>query len=247
MKRIAVRELRGIVAVIATIGRLMVLLAAMAALALPASGAIVTTIGGPAVSDNLTYSSGIFASSGDHWANSGTSMDSSVQQVDATTWLYTYQWNTAAPGAHNLSHILIQTTSGALLTEFSNFSTQPASGDPQNYSSSLNGNSDMGMPSGYDLFGFKFSSSGTTDFTFSFDSHHAPTYGDFFAKDGNGVYAYNAGFTDSSTPGDSLNPNSHIIVPDGLVVSVPEPNYALAASLLLLPCVGMGLLRKRSV
>lgn len=231
-----------------TIQPLRFVLLAAALIAVSGRAAITTIVGGPAVTDDLSTPSGITAV-GDSWPSSTglTQMKSSVQQVNANTWFYQYEWITAAPGAKNLSHFLIEITPGAQLSEFFNFSTQPSDG-VFTYTSTSQGSSEVGLPGS--MTGFKFSPTGnTTDFIVSFDSHHAPTYGDFYAQDGKSggavVYAYNAGFTGNAVEGDSLDPNTHIIVPDGLVLAVPEANFATASELLLVPLAGVSLFRKR--
>ena len=133
-------------------------------------------------------------------------MHSSVLQTSTDTWHYQYEWVTGAADAKNLSHFLIEITPGSQLSEFFNFSTLPGDG-VFTYVAGAQGQSEANLPGL--LTGFKFSPAGdTTDFTVTFDSHHAPTYGDFYAQDGKSggtsVYAYNVGFNGAVGPGGFL-------------------------------------------
>jgi hypothetical protein len=99
------------------------------------------------------------------------------------------------------------------------------------------GSSDEGFPSGSSFYGVKFDF-GSDLPTYSFDSDHAPVWGNFFAKDGNNniIAAYNTGLqvsplglggefpTDSAT----LDKIQWIAVPDGQISrrqDVPEPAH----------------------
>lgn len=184
---------------------------------------------------------GIVATDG--WDSQGATLVSSVQRLDFMTWHYTYTWTTKTKG---LSHIIIEVTEGAIAGDFENFNVNGTYTSPTLFAEDLQGNSNPGMPAGT-IFGIKVNTPEGTDlinYTFSFDSHHAPVWGDFYAKDGVektggekvDVYAYNAGFDGNAGPsGDSkVGDGLHAIVPNGLAV-VPEPSTVIAGALLLLP------------
>jgi hypothetical protein len=89
------------------------------------------------------------------------------------------------------------------------------------------------------LYGLKINTPGTVDgatgYWVSFESSHAPVYGDFYAKGGRDNYAYNDNFLLAS--GDQMG---YVVRPDGAFAppppptSVPEPStYALMATGLL--------------
>jgi len=201
-------------------------------------------------SDTLTATGGgiVAKPTGGTWASSAQ-LIAKVSQLTPTTWHYDYEWITSGK---DLSHIIIEVTDGAKRSDFFNISVNAEleSEDPRTYSPSDPGNSNPGLPGS--IYGLKFEpKSETSDFKFSFDSNHAPVYGDFYAKDGKekidkvqfNVYAYNSGFS-AAGPGD-FSPSSHTIVPDGL--AVPEPTTVIAGGLLLLPLgvTAMRALRRR--
>jgi hypothetical protein len=97
-----------------------------------------------------------------------------------------------------------------------------------------------------DLYGIRFNAdedyvkAGTQIYTFSFDTFCVPAWGDFYAKGGNGAYAYNTGFgTNPDLP--TTDFTRWILVP-GARTEVPLPSSVL----LLGPgLVGLGLARFR--
>lgn len=80
------------------------------------------------------------------------------------------------------------------------------------------------------LYGIKFTPMGGSPqiVRVAFDSDRGPVWGDFYAKDGTGYYAWNTGFTNPDTdplapPGDGAL-DYHLLVPDTVgTTDIPEP------------------------
>jgi hypothetical protein len=135
--------------------------------------------------------------------------------VDKVGDQLTYTYTLFVP-LKSLSHWLLQVstnfTSADLISESGTgtfTSTTPSLWTP--------GGSNDGMPT--NLFGYKFDTSGvspTGTLTFTIVTDRLPTNGNFYARDGKGVYAYNTGFSDP------IN-GAFLIVPDSVAV-MPEPS-----------------------
>lgn len=127
-------------------------------------------------------------------ASSTLSWNISYHANSAFPWVYEYSWSAPTKG---LSHIILEVSAASLAADFS---VPAGSEGPRTWSPSDPGNSNPGLPG--NVFGIKYDGGGVTSKTFTFGSTHAPTWGDFFAKDGTNrrggrsydVYAYNAGF-----------------------------------------------------
>jgi len=203
----------------------------------------------------------------EQWASPTTTLSWSISYnaASAFPWVYEYNWSTTEKG---LSHIILEVSLRSTASEFSLPSNTEG---PRTFSPSDPGNSNPSLPG--DIFGIKFDGGGVTSKTFSFSSTHAPTWGDFYSKDGvnrrNGqsydVYAYNSGFLQADpqinfteigqgilTTLQHTGPRAnHIAVPDTLnlrppdFVPVPEATagWGLAG---LVGAAAYGVRRKRS-
>lgn len=163
------------------------------------------------------------------WAGASPAGFKIEWEVTAITGGFHYEYDISDAGGgglnKDLSHIILQISNDAVLADFSNFSTPYTTGDPTPYSTSGSSGSNPNMPN--PIYGFKFTP--TTDpekalFTIEFDSTRAPTWGNFYAKDGNAgpVTAWNLGLADPS----STNAYAFISVPDTKTV-VPLPGALL--------------------
>jgi hypothetical protein len=156
----------------------------------------------------------------------------------------TFKYNYTVSGAAGvttelsraLSHIIIQTSNGASITQLTGNPGIKETEGPKTFQP--HSGAQPGMPG--DLYGISVAPpDGTALFTFSFVSQNRPVWGDFYAKDGNDgpTYAYNAGF--GVDPGcfaantcgalgsiSGLNLSTYeawIVRPDSVVV--PEPGF----------------------
>lgn len=169
------------------------------------------------------------------WDKISTSLRYQVDNVGgAYPWQYTYTWTTGTE-QKALSHIVIEVSASATAADF----TGLAGAELGSHGES-NGN--PGIPS--TIYGLKWDTTGDpTTLTVSFLSKRAPTWGDFFAKDGDiskkDVYAYNAGLSAADTDPDpsvyalTLDPSvtKHILVPDTRITISDS-----GATLVLLGC-----------
>ena len=177
---------------------------------------------------------------GNTWARSGTSLTWEITNPSPGVWHYRYIWDVGTGGKGDLSHFMLEVTNPARAGDFFNFTNAALSGgDPRIYQALSGPNFEMP----YDLYGIKFTALGgggwnTTDVTLEFDSTHSPTWGDFFARDGNNAYAYNRGFSPQGV-GAGLNDGFHVAVPNG-IVPIPSAAWLLASGL-----IGLVIIRRR--
>ena len=128
----------------------------------------------------------------------------------------------------DLSHIIFQVTDDAYATtDYYRITNSYGSIDgPKTFTS---GGSNPNMPG--KLFGIKYNvDNKTTEYTFSFETFKAPTWGNFYAKDGTDdgtwVTAWNAGFLED--PGIATDADGFIVTADTRPYgAVPLPGAAL--------------------
>ena len=173
---------------------------------------------------------------------------------DSDPWLYCYDFSTTAQGG--LSHIVIEVSQPTEDSPgFTLDDIVPGSASASyvlGWATSANGNPNIPGP----LYGLKFAGNAQTVDQICFKSYKTPVWGDFYAKNGaaggEGVNtAWNAGFLDPDPlalyTADPADMNFHILRPDtdaGGGDPVPEPAAAL---LFALPCLAIGLRRKRGM
>lgn len=198
------------------------------------------------------------------WENTATKLDWEVSEnttgPDAGSWHFKYTWSNPSQG--NLSHIIFELSDGVTEDDILNLnivnanptvtvgSFGPSSGNPN-------------IPGS--LYGIKLDTGNATNpIVLEFDIFRVPTWGDFYAKDGNaggqGVNtAWNWGFASGESEGLGNDPetsppangslNGHILVPDtespnGGPQPVPAPP-AVVLSVLGLASFGVIGLRRR--
>jgi hypothetical protein len=174
---------------------------------------------------------------------------------------YVYTLSGADGGAlrKTLSHWILGVSANAVILDFSNFI--PTYSGTYGVDTWPTGTANQGMPS--PIYGIKWGSevdynktgdpvANSLIYTFSFDTLRIPTWGDFYAKDGNeggkpplppeaGNYAYNKGF--GTVPGEDHT--GFIMVPDTKTV-VPLPGSVLLLGSGLLGLVGLGWRRRQT-
>jgi hypothetical protein len=112
---------------------------------------------------------------------------------------YTISGVDGAALGKTLSHWNLEVSNPSSRSNFTNFNGIQAPYDGQYVPATWRPKQGSpGQPG--DLYGIRFNSgqdyvkAGTQTYTFSFDTFCVPVWGDFYAKSGNGVYAYNTGF-----------------------------------------------------
>jgi len=210
---------------------LTVLLALAAVLLLPAAANADTVPLSGYLTSNLSDYYGIKASGGwdiDPWFK----IEWKITDPNANDGLLHYQYiiTNGSDGdlSRDLSHFILQVSTGTTAADFLNASPAYELGDPQLYSSANPSNPNMPNP----IFGLKFNFKDAATAIIEFDSTRLPVYGSFYAKDGGGVTAWNTGL-DVGT--------AFIVVPD-TKVPLPPTALLLGSGLLGLGLVGI---RKR--
>jgi hypothetical protein len=209
---------------------LTVLVAVAALLCLPLAAMANTVYSGSLTSPTA---SGITATANTDWDNGGFTIAWNIV-ADGTyngfqNYDYTYTVTVSGPATKDLSHLILQVSSGAVAADFRGASPAFASGDPQSYDATSNGNSNPNMPAS--IYGLKFAPAktevGATDvYTIHFDSIRSPVWGNFYAKDGTekigGVHFDVTAWNTGLAGGDFF-----IGVPDTGVHPVPLPPSVL--------------------
>ncbi len=198
------------------------------------------------------------------WAAPTTSITWDVTNY-GSHWLYTYSLNVTRK---DISHFIIETSGseekpiviegpGVVNPDIWDIAGSGgaggASSDSPRHWSTAQGASNIFMPDG-GMYGIKFEAvSDSRSWTVSFKSNRPPVWGDFYAKDGMGVAAYNAGFTGGYFDGSAANLvtrdgtylDTQLAVPDTRSGStVPEPS-SIAALVLGLPALALAARRRR--
>lgn len=177
------------------------------------------------------------------WASTTTTLTWMVD-YDTTSELWYYEYVFTVPSGEP-SHIIIETSLTFEADDISGWSHAWELGtwDDQ-------GASNPSIPDA--MYGLKFDTTGTLTPTVSFYSPRDPVWGDFYAKDGTGTFAWNAGFASmndqdpTTTVGVDSEPN-HLAVPDTSEGAHGEDDSPEPAVWLLLTATGVigGVIRRR--
>lgn len=182
------------------------------------------------------------------WANTGTSISWVVSQaVMGGPWTYQYTLDVGNQG--DISHFILELSPGLTLDDLFDFNWPAEDLEVNTFSSAGPGASNPGLQC--PIYGIKFDEATELTETFSFRSFIAPTWGDFYAKDGQAGGADNYVFNSTICDADPLDPpsdgsiNCKILRPDttpGPVI--PEPSSLALAAIGALPIVGLRLRRR---
>ncbi len=168
----------------------------------------------------------------------------SISRNPDDSWHYEYEM-TVSGG--DISHFIIEVSDTFESDDFFNPSGPYQTIELETF---FPGAGNPNMPSPF--YGIKFDSTSGDPLAIQFDSWRAPTWGDFYTKDGNSSgewnTAWNAGFTDpDSDPLVAPSDGSllgHILVPDTYGDPIPEP---ATGALVLMGLTGLAVrLRRRS-
>ncbi len=201
----------------------------------------------------VTYSGSLSGSDGGiigtgSWDSPDTMVSWTVQDVGVLDGyiLWQYDYTFILP-EKDLSHLIIEVSTGAVDSDFTLLSGTPDDGV------GTYGQSNQEVPNPYipeDMYGYKFAGYSISD-TISFTTTRSPVWGDFYLKsgsDGEGGWttAWNAGFTSFDidplyAPSDG-SLDFHILRPDTLqtTVVVPEP---ISSTLFLIGGAALGFRR----
>jgi hypothetical protein len=137
-------------------------------------------------------------------------------------WEYEYTVSTFAGTStsnRKLSHLWLEVTDGATAEEFA-LTNATIDDGPKSHSG---GPADTGFPG--TMYGIKIGGNDEVSYTFTIRTLRAPVWGDWYAKDGEGTWAYNTGFNaaDPLTNALTVVEADHVVRPNGRDIPASAP------------------------
>ncbi|HEV58812.1 MAG TPA: hypothetical protein ENN87_15185 [Phycisphaerales bacterium] len=208
-----------------------------AAFALMVGMLAAAVVAAPTYTGSLSWSGdGITGTPGSAWLADGTVLEWAVTANGNGTFTYWYQLTVADDP--EVSHLTIEVSPTFTANNILDVLQGTLADNQPEWADPANENANPGLPSA--LWAIKFEDDASLAYTVEFVSDRVPVWGDFYAKGGQDVGIWNAGFTADDPHAAPANGSlqGHLLVPDTTVI-IPVPG-ALGLAVL-----GFGLVASR--